>query len=165
MRIDHQLSNKHTWAFRWLRESAPQFNRLDGAQETLTSYGDETDLDQTMVATLTSVLSDTKVNTVRYGLVLEDTVHANPAWRALKPEYARCVPCPEGAGAEVINSGPILDYENFDVQSSGTMDYSIQTRAFDRQHLLVVHPRCQGAPRPEVRRALFAHLVEQSAVG
>ncbi len=48
-RLDHQLSSKHTWAFRWLRESAPQFNRLDGAQETLTSYGDETDLDQTMV--------------------------------------------------------------------------------------------------------------------
>ena len=76
------------WAFRWLRESAPQFDRLDGAQETLTSYGDETDLDQTLVATLTSVLSDTKVNTVRYGLVLEDTVHANPAWRALEPEQA-----------------------------------------------------------------------------
>ena len=64
-RIDHQLSAKHTWAFRWLRESAPQFNRLDGNNETLTSYGDETDLDQTLVATLTSVLTDTKVNTVR----------------------------------------------------------------------------------------------------
>jgi hypothetical protein len=125
-RIDHQLSNKHTWAFRWLRESAPQFDRLDGAQETLTSYGDETDLDQTLVATLTSVLSDTKVNTVRYGLVLEDTVHANPAWRALEPEYARCVPCPEGAGSRIVESGPILDYETFDIQSNGTMDYSIQ---------------------------------------
>ena len=126
-RIDHQLSSKHTAAFRWLRESAPQFDRLDGAQETLTSYGDETDLDQTMVATLTSVLTDTKVNTVRYGLVLENTVHANPAWRALKPEYARCVPCPEGAGADIVTAGPILDYETFDVQSNGTMDYSDQT--------------------------------------
>ena len=105
-RIDHQLSNKHTWAFRWLRESAPQFNRLDGGQETLSSYGDETDLDQTMVGTLTSVLSDTKVNTIRYGLVLEDTVHANPAWRAQKPEYARCVPCPDGAGASIVESRP-----------------------------------------------------------
>jgi hypothetical protein len=125
-RIDHQLSNKHTWAFRWLREGAPQFNRLDGGQETLTSYGDETDLDQTLVATLTSVLSDTKVNTVRYGLVLEDTVHANPAWRAQKPEYARCVPCPDGAGASIVETGPILDYETFDIQSNGTMDYSLQ---------------------------------------
>ena len=126
-RIDHQLSSKHTWAFRWLRESAPQFNRLDGTQETLTSYGDETDLDQTIVATLTSVLTDTKVNTIRYGLVLENTVHANPAWRALKDEYARCVPCPEGAGADIVTAGPILDYETFDIQSNGTMDYSDQT--------------------------------------
>ena len=125
-RIDHQLSNKHTWAFRWLRESAPQFGRLDGGQETLTSYGDETDLDQTLVGTLTSVLSDTKVNTVRYGLVLEDTVHANPAWRAQRPEFARCVPCPDGAGASIVESGPILDYETFDIQSNGTMDYSLQ---------------------------------------
>src|SRR5688500_3251198 len=125
-RIDHQLSNRHTWAFRWLRESAPQFGRLEAAQETLTSYNDETDLDQTMVGTLTSVLSDTKVNTVRYGLVLEDTVHSNPTWRALKPEYARCVPCPDGAGLDIITAGPILDYETFDVQSNGTMDYSLQ---------------------------------------
>ncbi len=80
-----------------------------------------------MVGTLTSVLSDTKVNTIRYGLVLEDTVHANPAWRAQKPEYARCVPCPDGAGASIVESGPILDYETFDIQSNGTMDYSIQT--------------------------------------
>jgi hypothetical protein len=125
-RLDHQLTSNHTWAFRWLRESAPQFNRLDGGQETESSYGDETDLDQTLVGTLTSVLSDTKVNTIRYGLVLEDTVHANPAWRAQKPEYARCVPCPEGAGASIVESGPILDYETFDIQSNGTMDYSIQ---------------------------------------
>ncbi|MCM3879926.1 MAG: carboxypeptidase regulatory-like domain-containing protein, partial [Vicinamibacterales bacterium] len=125
-RIDHQINSKHSWAFRWLKETAPQFNRLDGAQETLTSYGDETDSDQTIVGTLTSVLTDTKVNTLRYGLVLEDTVHANPAWRAQKPEYARCVPCPAGAGASIVDSGPILDYEQFDIQSAGTMDYSIQ---------------------------------------
>src|SRR5688572_8111204 len=91
-RIDHQINSKHTWAFRWLTERAPQFNRTEAEQETLTSYGDETDLDQTMVGTLTSVLTDTKVNTVRFGGVLEDTVHANPAWRALKGEYATCVP-------------------------------------------------------------------------
>ena len=54
-RLDHQVLQNHTWAFRWLREKAPQFNRLDGDQETRSSYGDETDLDQTMVGTLTSV--------------------------------------------------------------------------------------------------------------
>lgn len=125
-RIDHQLSAKHTWAFRWLRETAPQFGRLENEQETLSSHNDETDKDQTLVGTLTSVLTDTKVNTIRYGLVLEDTVHANSAWRALKPEYARCVPCPDGAGAGIIESGPILDYDSFNIQSNGTMDYSLQ---------------------------------------
>jgi Carboxypeptidase regulatory-like domain len=125
-RIDHQLTPKHTWAFRWLREIAPQFNRLDGGQETLTSSNDETDLDQTLVATLTSVLTDTKVNTVRYGLVLEDTVHSNSAWRAFKPEYARCVPCPENAGLDQRLVAPVLDYDTFDIQAATTMDYSIQ---------------------------------------
>ncbi|MGH9386246.1 MAG: carboxypeptidase regulatory-like domain-containing protein, partial [Vicinamibacterales bacterium] len=125
-RVDHQISQNHTWAFRWLREIAPQFNRLDGAQETESSYGDETDLDQTLVGTLTSVLSNTKVNTVRVGAVTEDTVHANPAWRALHPAYARCVPCPADAGLGIINAPPRLDYETFDIQAATTMDYSIQ---------------------------------------
>ena len=62
-RIDHQISANNTWAFRWLRESAPQFNVLDGARDTVESNDDETDLDQTLVGTLTSVLSNTKVNT------------------------------------------------------------------------------------------------------
>jgi hypothetical protein len=140
-RIDHQLSNKHTWAFRWLRESAPQFGRLDGGQETLTSYGDETDLDQTLVGTLTSVLSDTKVNTVRYGLVLEDTVHANPAWRAQKPEYARCVPCPEGAGASIVESGPITTRRSTSSPTAWTIRYRRGTRS---RHVLVVHSRREG---------------------
>ncbi len=125
-RVDHQVNQNHTWAFRWLREVAPQFDRLDGAQETEESYGDETDLDQTLVGTVTSVLSNTKVNTIRVGGVLEDTVHANPAWRALDPEYARCVPCPEDAGLGIVNAPPRLDYETFDSQAATTMDYSIQ---------------------------------------
>lgn len=125
-RLDHQINENHTWAFRWLRERAPQFDRLDGAQETIESYGDETDLDQTLVGTVTSVLSNTKVNTARFGIVLEDTVHANPAWRALNSEFARCVPCPENAGIGIIDAAPRLDYETFDAQAAITMDYSIQ---------------------------------------
>lgn len=123
-RIDHQLSPKHTWAFRWLREFAPQFRRIDGGTETLESYNDETDLDQTLVATLTSVVSDTKVNTIRYGATLEDTVHSNPAWRSFKPEYADCVPCPADAGNDQALVGPVLSYDSFNIQAATTMDYS-----------------------------------------
>jgi hypothetical protein len=125
-RIDHQMNAQHTWAFRWLREFAPQFKQIDGGQETISSHNDETDLDQTLVGTITSVLSDTKVNTVRVGGVLEETVHANPAWRALNPDYARCVPCPDDAGLDQVNTGPVLDYDSFDLQAHATMDYSLQ---------------------------------------
>ena len=124
-RIDHQMTPNHTWAFRWLKEVAPQFNRLEGNNDTLTSYNDETDLDQTLVATLTSVVSDTKVNTFRYGATLEDTVHSNIAWRNFKSEYAACVPCPASAGADQALVGPMLDYDSFNLQSNTTMDYSI----------------------------------------
>jgi hypothetical protein len=126
IRVDHQLTNQHTWAYRWLREVAPQFGRLDGSGETLSSYGDETDLDQTHVFNVTSVLSDTKVNTFRVGAVIEDTVHANPAWRALSSDYARCVPCPDNAGLDQALAPPRLDYDQFDIQAATTMDYSIQ---------------------------------------
>ena len=124
-RIDHQINPKHTWAFRWLREVAPQFRRLDGNTETLQSYNDETDLDQTLVGTFTSVISDTKVNTVRYGATLEDTVHSNPVWRAFKPEYATCVPCPLEAGLDQQLVAPVLTYDNLTIQAATTMDYSI----------------------------------------
>ncbi len=129
-RVDHQINANHTWAFRWLQERAPQFNRLDGEQETLESYGDETDFDRTMVGTLTSVFSDTKVNTVRVGFVFEDTVHANPAWRALDPEFARCVPCPDGAGIRLTEAPPRLDYDTLDIQAATTMDYSSIQRGY-----------------------------------
>ena len=88
-RIDHQVTKNNTWAFRWLRESAPQFNVLDGARDTVESNDDETDLDQTLVTTWTTVLSNTKVNTIRGGLTKEQTTHANARLRALKPDTPR----------------------------------------------------------------------------
>ena len=50
VRVDHQISQNHTWAVRWLREWAPQWYTI-GNRQTLESYQDETDLDQTAVAT------------------------------------------------------------------------------------------------------------------
>jgi hypothetical protein len=129
-RIDHQINSKHSWAFRWLQERAPQFLRLEAEQETIESYNDETDFDRTMVGTLTSVVSDTKVNTVRVGFVFEDTVHANPAWRALDPEFARCVPCPADAGIRITEAAPRLDYDTLDIQAATTMDYSSIQRGY-----------------------------------
>jgi hypothetical protein len=125
-RFDHQISSGNTWAFRWLRESAPQFNVLDGVNDTLESNDDETDLDQTMVATLTSVVTNTKVNTVRASLTKEQTTHANARWRALKPEYGQCTVCPIEAIADQSLLPPMLTYvNNMNLQADDTMDFSL----------------------------------------
>src|SRR4029079_15730090 len=62
IRIDHQITKNHSWAVRWLREWAPQWYTI-GNRNTLDSYQDETDLDQTAVVTFTSVLGNSRDNT------------------------------------------------------------------------------------------------------
>jgi hypothetical protein len=124
-RIDHQVNSKNTWAFRWLRESAPQFNVFDGPRDTIESNDDETDLDQTLVGTLTSVLSNTKVNTLRLNLTKEQTVHSNAALRAQNPAYGRCVPCPDSMIQGQSLLPPRLAYLSLDLQANTTMDFSL----------------------------------------
>jgi hypothetical protein len=124
-RIDHQVTPSHTWAFRWLRESAPQFNVLDGSRDTVQSNDDETDLDQTIVGTWTTVISNTKVNTVRFGLTKEQTTHSNERLRALKPEYATCTVCPRQMIDDQALLPPILAYLSFNAQADDTMDFSL----------------------------------------
>ena len=80
IRFDHQINANHTWAVRWLREWAPQWYTI-GTRQTLESYQDETDLDQTAVGTLTSVLSNSRVNTVRVARTWEHWWHGNECFR------------------------------------------------------------------------------------
>ena len=80
IRFDHQISRNHTWAVRWLREWAPQWYTI-GNRQTMESYQDETDLDQTAVGTLTSVLGGTRVNTVRVARTWEHWWHGNQCFR------------------------------------------------------------------------------------
>jgi hypothetical protein len=81
LRVDHQISGTHTWAIRWLRETAPQFPVV-GSRQTPESFQDETDIDQTAVGTLTSVFGNTRVNTVRLARTWEHWWHGNDCWRA-----------------------------------------------------------------------------------
>jgi carboxypeptidase family protein len=81
IRFDHQINANHTWAVRWLREWAPQWYTI-GNKVTKESYQDETDLDQTAVGTLTSVLSNSRVNTVRVARTWEHWWHGNACFRA-----------------------------------------------------------------------------------
>ena len=110
IRVDHQLNASHTWAIRYLRESAPQFPTGFGDRTTLESLQDETDLDETAVGTLTSVLGNSRVNTLRLARTWEHWWQGNPCTRALG--FERDGPmsgCP-----------PQLDYLSFLTQASTT---------------------------------------------
>ena len=83
IRVDHQVNSSNSWAFRWLRELAPQFSLLGSRTGTLATLEDETDNDQTYVGSWTSVLGSSKVNTVRVSATREQYWRGNPCWRAL----------------------------------------------------------------------------------
>lgn len=94
VRFDHQINATQSWNVRWLRESSPQTNQIIGAV-TAAASREESDIDQTAVATLNSVFSNTKFNTFRVGYTREDVKFANPAFNAngghgdqLKPTLA-----------------------------------------------------------------------------
>ena len=113
IRFDHQINSAHTWAIRWLRESAPQFPVV-GNRQTKDSFQDETDLDQTAVGTLTSVFGNTRVNTVRVARTWEHWWHGNACWRAQGAE--------QWDGFETQNQQslcpPQLNYNSFLGQAS-----------------------------------------------
>jgi len=91
IRFDHQISPNHTWGVRWLRESSPQFNQIIGAV-TLAASREEADVDQTVVGTLSSVLGNTKVNTVRVAFTREDVAFANPGFNGNGQDQAALEP-------------------------------------------------------------------------
>jgi hypothetical protein len=91
IRFDHQITANHTWAVRWLRETAPQFPVVPARTSGEQTWQDETDLDQTAVGTFTSVLGGTKVNTFRVAKTWEHWWHGNL--------------CTRGQGSEGGNAG------------------------------------------------------------
>jgi hypothetical protein len=123
-RIDHQVNASNTWAFRHQREYAPQFFVIE-TNQTEESHDDETDLDQTVVGTWTTVVSNTKVNTARFGGTFESTVHSNPRARALDASFGRCVPCDRGIITGQALLPPRLRYQSFDIQADDTADFSL----------------------------------------
>ena len=83
IRFDNQVNASNSWAFRWLRELAPQFDLLGGRSATLNALEDETDNDQTYVGSWTSVIGSSKVNTFRVSATREQYWRGNPCWRDL----------------------------------------------------------------------------------
>jgi hypothetical protein len=95
-RFDHQVNGGNTWGVRWLREYSPQFNQIIdpavGQAATLAAVREEDDLDQTVVGTLNSVVSNTHVNTLRLGWTREDVAFANPCFNGNGRNQAGCPP-------------------------------------------------------------------------
>jgi carboxypeptidase family protein/TonB-dependent receptor-like protein len=99
VRFDHQLNASNTWGVRWLREYSPQFNQIinvGNLAATLPARREEDDLDQTVVGSLSSVLSNTRVNTLRIAFTQEDVAFANP--------------CFDGNGRNQLACSPQLNY-------------------------------------------------------
>jgi hypothetical protein len=107
VRFDHQINATHTWALRYLREAAPQFPVV-GDRNLPEAFQDETDLDELVVGTLTSVLGSARVNTLRLGRTWEHWWHGNPCARKLGFEQ-------KGPQSQCP---PQLDYVSFRAQAS-----------------------------------------------
>src|SRR5258705_3019226 len=119
IRFDHQINASHTWAVRWLREWAPQWYTIGPDRHTLQTAQDETDLDQTAVGTLTSVLGNARVNTVRVARTWEHWWHGNACFRAQGPEggLAGFKFKQEAMGNQAL-CPPQLDFLSFRAQAS-----------------------------------------------
>jgi hypothetical protein len=83
LRFDNQLNANHTWGVRWLREASPQKNQIvpvGGRQVTLNAAREESDVDQTTVGTLNSVLGNARLNAVRVAFTRENVSFGNPGF-------------------------------------------------------------------------------------
>ena len=91
VRADHQLTANNSWGVRWLREASPQFNQIIG-DVTLEAAREESDVDQTLVGSLNSVLGNTRVNSLRLAWTQEDVSFGNPCFNANGRVQASCAP-------------------------------------------------------------------------
>jgi hypothetical protein len=79
-RLDHQINANNTWAVRWLRESSPQTNQFVATNLTRDHAEAEDDHDWTLVGTLSSVIKNTRVNTLKFSYTHEDVFFGNPGY-------------------------------------------------------------------------------------
>ena len=101
---------------------------------------EENDVDQTLVATLNSVLGGNRLNTLRVNFTQEDVAFANPNFN--------------GNGQDQAALMPQLNLPDVRRSAERRRSGARQQRVPDRRHDVVVHQRARGQPRSEVRRAV-----------
>jgi hypothetical protein len=104
-KFDQQLSAGQTWSLRYLRELSPQRNQAIGLV-TPGAVREEDDKDQTVVAALSSVFGNTKLNALRIGWTQEDVSFGNP--------------CFNGNGRDQAGCDPTLAFQTFTDQQANT---------------------------------------------
>lgn len=91
LRGDHQINANNTYSVRWLRETSPQFNQIIGSVTPAASR-EESDVDQTLSSDVNTVLSNTKVNTLRATWTRENVAFANHCYNSKGRDLSKCEP-------------------------------------------------------------------------
>jgi len=89
IRGDHQINNNNTYSVRWLREQSPQANQIIGAV-TPAAAREESDVDQTLSTNFNTVLSNTKVSTLRVTWTRENVTFANHCFNTNGRDMSQC---------------------------------------------------------------------------
>ena len=110
IRGDHQVNRNNTYSVRWLRESSPQQNQIIGSV-TPAAARSEADVDQTLATNINSVLSNTKVNTIRLTWTRENVTFGNA--------------CYNDNGRDLSKCQPTLAFQSFTDQQDNTGQYRI----------------------------------------
>ena len=95
VRGDHQINRNNTYSVRWLREQSPQANQIiRTATQAFTARAarEESDGDQTLATNVNSVLSNTKVNTLRLTWTRENVAFANHCFNTNGRDLSKCEP-------------------------------------------------------------------------
>jgi hypothetical protein len=110
IRGDHQVNRNNTYSVRWLRESSPQQNQIVGSV-TEAAARSEADVDQTLATNINSVLSNTKVNTIRLTWTRENVTFGNACYNQNNRDLSKCQ--------------PTLAFQSFTDQQDNTGQYRI----------------------------------------
>jgi hypothetical protein len=128
LRFDNQLNANHTWGMRWLREASPQKNQYGALTWTPDRVQQENDVDQTIVASLSSVLGTTAVNTFKAGYTREEVYFANPQFFETLDQSALL---------------PTLNYLSFSAQQSPQAFYQLE-RAYSADEVFSLYVADKG---------------------
>ena len=89
VRGDHQVNRNNTYSIRWLREQSPQENQIIGSV-TARAARSESDVDQTAAVNVNTVLSNTRVNTLRMTWTRENVTFGNACYNENNRDLSKC---------------------------------------------------------------------------